>query len=63
MPNQIMDFSRTQWVSFVTLHEFVKKPDAPSGVVVLVKGIAINGEHRLAGHVGISHKYMFNWGF
>ncbi|MCU7802740.1 MAG: hypothetical protein KZQ92_12290 [Candidatus Thiodiazotropha sp. (ex Lucinoma borealis)] len=63
MPNQIVRFSLTHWVNFETLHEFVKNPDAPSRVVVLVKGMAINGERRLAGHVGISHKSMFNCGF
>ncbi|MCU7897044.1 MAG: hypothetical protein KZQ62_20835 [Candidatus Thiodiazotropha sp. (ex Lucinoma aequizonata)] len=50
-------------MSFVTLLEFVKNPDAPNYVVVLVKEIAINGERRLAWHVGIFHKSMFNCGF
>ncbi|MCU7801992.1 MAG: hypothetical protein KZQ96_02260 [Candidatus Thiodiazotropha sp. (ex Lucinoma borealis)] len=63
MLNQILVFSRTHWVSCVALHEFVKNPDAPSCVAVLVKGIVINGEQRLAGHAGISHKSMFNCGF
>lgn len=45
-----------------TPHEIEKNPDAPSCVVVVVKGIAINGERRLAGHFGISHKSMFNCG-
>ncbi|MCU7839013.1 MAG: hypothetical protein KZQ94_06510 [Candidatus Thiodiazotropha sp. (ex Troendleina suluensis)] len=63
MPNQIVDVSHTYWVNFVALHELVKNPDAPGYVVVLVKGIAINGERRLAGHAGISHKSTFNCGF
>ncbi|MCU7850272.1 MAG: hypothetical protein KZQ89_20270 [Candidatus Thiodiazotropha sp. (ex Lucinoma kastoroae)] len=63
MPNEIVHFSRTRWVSSETLQGFVKNPNAPCWVVVLVKGIAINGERRLAGHAGISHKSMFNCGF
>jgi hypothetical protein len=46
-----------------TLQAFVKNPGAPCCVVVLVKGMAINGERRLAGHTRISHKSMFNCGF
>ncbi|MCU7848641.1 MAG: hypothetical protein KZQ89_11695 [Candidatus Thiodiazotropha sp. (ex Lucinoma kastoroae)] len=60
---KIVHFSCTHWVSSETLHGFVKNPNAPCCVVVLVKGIAINGERRLAGHAGISHNYMFNYGF
>ncbi|MCU7847573.1 MAG: hypothetical protein KZQ89_06115 [Candidatus Thiodiazotropha sp. (ex Lucinoma kastoroae)] len=59
MQNQIVHFSRTHWVSSETLQGCVKNPNAPSCVVVLVKGIAINGERRLAGHAGISHKSLF----
>ncbi|MEJ2621151.1 MAG: hypothetical protein P8163_13060 [Candidatus Thiodiazotropha sp.] len=62
MPIQLMDFIFTQWVNPLTLQEFVKNLSAPSRVVVLVKGIAINGERRLAGHAEISHKSMFNCG-
>jgi hypothetical protein len=58
-----MNFILTHWASLITLHGFVKNPDAPCCVVVLVKGIAINGERRLAGHAGLSHKSMFNRGF
>jgi DNA ligase D-like protein (predicted 3'-phosphoesterase) len=58
-----MNFILTHWVSTLTLQEFVKNPDAPCCVFVLVNGIAINGERRLAGHAGISHKSMFNCGF
>jgi len=58
-----MNFILTHWVNSFTLQEFVKNPDAPCCVVVLVKGIAINGERRLAWHAGISHKSMFNCGF
>ncbi|MCU7848560.1 MAG: hypothetical protein KZQ89_11255 [Candidatus Thiodiazotropha sp. (ex Lucinoma kastoroae)] len=47
----------------MTLHEFEKNPDAPCCVVVLVKGIAINGERRLAGYAGISLKSLFNCRF
>jgi hypothetical protein len=63
MLDQIMNFILTHCVNSLTLQEFVKNPDAPCCVVVLVKGIAINGERRLAGHAGISHKSMFNCGF
>ncbi|MCU7814813.1 MAG: hypothetical protein KZQ81_06295 [Candidatus Thiodiazotropha sp. (ex Rostrolucina anterorostrata)] len=63
MPYQVMDFYHTHWVSCGALHEFVKNPDAPCCVVVLVKGITINGVRRLAGHAGISHKSLFNCGF
>ncbi|MCU7847447.1 MAG: hypothetical protein KZQ89_05480 [Candidatus Thiodiazotropha sp. (ex Lucinoma kastoroae)] len=63
MRNQIMDLISNQWVSSGTLHGFEKNPDALSYVVALVKGIAINGERRLAGHAGISHKSTFNCGF
>jgi hypothetical protein len=63
MPHQLMDFMLTRWVNSLTLHEFVKNLSAPCCVVVLVKGIAINGERRLAGHAEISHKSMFNCGF
>jgi hypothetical protein len=57
-----MDFILTHWVSPLTLQESVKNLSAPSCVVVLVKGIAINGERRLAGHAEIFHKSMFNCG-
>jgi len=63
MLDKIMNFILTHWVNSLTLQEFVKDPDAPCCVVVLVKGIAINDERRLAGHAGISHKSMFNCGF
>jgi hypothetical protein len=63
MSHQLIDFMLTHWVSSFTLHEFVKNLSAPCCVVVLVKGIAINGERRLAGHAEISHKSMFNCGF
>jgi hypothetical protein len=62
MLDQIMNFILTYWVNLLTL-QFVKNPDAPCCVVVLVKGVAINVERRLAGHAGISHKSMFNCGF
>jgi hypothetical protein len=58
-----MNFLLTYWVNPLTLQEFVKNLDVPCGVVVLVKGAAINGERRLAGHAEISHKFMFNYGF
>jgi hypothetical protein len=40
---------------------------APCGIVVLVEGIAINGERRLAGDGGFlfqrkPHKFTFNYG-
>ncbi|MCU7846665.1 MAG: hypothetical protein KZQ89_17230 [Candidatus Thiodiazotropha sp. (ex Lucinoma kastoroae)] len=63
MANQMLDIPLTHWVSSLTLHEFEKNPSAPCCVVVLVKGIAINGERRLAGYAGISLKSMFNCGF
>jgi len=63
MLDQIMNSILSHWVNLLSLQEFVKNPDAPCCVVVLVKGIAINGERRLAGHAGISHKSMFNCGF
>ncbi|MCM8854812.1 MAG: hypothetical protein LC541_08435 [Candidatus Thiodiazotropha sp.] len=63
MRNEIVHFSLTHRVRSETLQGFVKNPNAPCGVVVLVKGMAINGERRLAGHAGISHKSMFNYGF
>ncbi|MCU7817174.1 MAG: hypothetical protein KZQ81_18770 [Candidatus Thiodiazotropha sp. (ex Rostrolucina anterorostrata)] len=63
MTNQIVDDPFTHRVSSVTLHEFEKNPDALCCVVALVKGIAINGERRLAGYVGISLKSLFNCGF
>ncbi|MCU7849688.1 MAG: hypothetical protein KZQ89_17190 [Candidatus Thiodiazotropha sp. (ex Lucinoma kastoroae)] len=47
----------------MTLHEFEKNPGAPCCVVVLVKGIAINSERRLAGYAGISLKSLFNCRF
>jgi butyrate kinase len=63
MPHQLMDFLLSHWVNSSTLREFVKNLSVPCYVVVLVKGIAINGERRLAGHAEISHKSMFNYGF
>jgi hypothetical protein len=63
MPHQLMGFLLTHWVNSLTLHELVKNLSVPCCVVVLVKGIAINGERRLAGHAEISHKSMFNCGF
>jgi len=45
------------------LRKFVKNLGAPCGVIVLVKGMAINGERCLAWHTGISHKFTFNYGF
>lgn len=58
-----MDFKPHPLGDPKTLQEFVKNPDAPCCVVVLVKGLAINCERRLAGRAGISHKSMFNCGF
>ena len=46
-----------------TLRKFVKNLDAPCGVIVLDKGMTINGERGLAGHAGISHKFTSNYGF
>jgi hypothetical protein len=63
MLDQLMNFMLTRWVNPLTLQAFVKNPGAPCCVVVLVKEIAINGERRLAGYAGISHKSMFNYGF
>jgi hypothetical protein len=63
MQHQLMDFMLTRWVNSLTLHEFVKNLSAPCCVVVLVKGIAINGERRLAEYAEISHKSIFNCGF
>jgi hypothetical protein len=79
MLNQTMNFLFTHWVNPITLQALVKNPSAPCCVtysdvgegreqdegsfVVLVKGIAINGNRRLAGYAGISHKSMFNCGF
>ncbi|MCU7814486.1 MAG: hypothetical protein KZQ81_04560 [Candidatus Thiodiazotropha sp. (ex Rostrolucina anterorostrata)] len=63
MTTQIMDYPLTHWVSSVMLHEFEKNPDASCCVVVLVKGIAINDERRLAEYAGISLKSLFNCGF
>ena len=58
-----MNFTLTHWVNPQTLQAFVKNPGAPYCVVVLVKGMAINGERRLTGHTRISHKSMFKCGF
>ncbi|MCU7847997.1 MAG: hypothetical protein KZQ89_08295 [Candidatus Thiodiazotropha sp. (ex Lucinoma kastoroae)] len=63
MRDLLMNFILTQWVNPLTLQVFVKNPGAPSCVVVLAKGIVINGERRLAGYAGISHKSLFNGGF
>jgi hypothetical protein len=59
----LMNFFLTRWVNPPTLHEFVKNLGAPCCVVVLVKGVAINGERRLAEYAEISLKSMFNRGF
>ena len=45
-----------------TLRKFVKNLGAPCGVIVLVKGMAINGNRGL-GHAEISRKFMSNGGF
>jgi hypothetical protein len=79
MLNELMSFSLTHSVSPITLQAFVKNLSAPCCVdykdvgeereqdagsfVVLVKGVAINCERRLAGHTDISHKSMSNYGF
>ncbi|MCM8919809.1 MAG: hypothetical protein LC540_06960 [Candidatus Thiodiazotropha sp.] len=63
MRDLLMNFILTQWVNPLTLQVFVKNPGASSCVVVFAKGIAINGERRLAGYAGISHKSLFNCGF
>jgi len=63
MLNQLMHFILAHWVNPLPLQVFVKNPGAPCCVVVLVKGIAISGERRLAGHAGISQRSMFNCGF
>jgi hypothetical protein len=76
MLNQLMTFLFSHWVNPITLQVFVKNSSATccvaytevgegreqdaGSIVVLVKGIAINCKQRLAGHVGISHKSMFN---
>jgi hypothetical protein len=59
----LWNFNLTLWPNPTTLQEFVKNLGAPGCVVVLVKGIAINCEQRLAGHTEIFHKSMFNCGF
>jgi len=53
----------TEWVRPGTLRKFVKNLGVPCGVIVLVKGMAINGERCLAWHAEISHKFTFNYGF
>jgi hypothetical protein len=58
-----MYFMLTRWVNPLPLQAFVKNPGPPGCVVVFVKGMAINGERRLAGHARISYKSMFNRGF
>jgi hypothetical protein len=63
MLDQLMNFMLTRWVSPLALQAFEKNPGAPCCVVVLVKGVAINGERRQGAHAGISHKSMFNCGF
>jgi len=62
MLDQLMNFFLTRWVNPLALQAVAKNPSAPCCVVVLVKGIAINKERRLAGYAGISHKSMFNCG-
>jgi hypothetical protein len=62
MLDRFINFIHSRWVTPLALQAFVKNPDAPCCVVVLVKGITINGERRLAGYAGISHKSMFNCG-
>jgi hypothetical protein len=59
----LMNFILTRWVNPSSLHELVKNLGAPCCVVVLVKGIAINGERRQGVHTEISHKSIFNCGF
>jgi hypothetical protein len=63
MPHQLIGFILTHLGDSLTLQEFVKNLGAPCCVVALVKGTAINGERRLAGHTEIFHKSMFNYGF
>ena len=53
----------TEGVRSRTQRQFVKNLGAPRGVIVLVKGMAINGERGLAWHAEISHKLAFNCGF
>jgi hypothetical protein len=60
MLGQLMNFILTHWVNPLALQAFVKNPDAPCCVDVLVKGIAINGKRRQGVHAGICHKSMFN---
>jgi hypothetical protein len=63
MLDQLMNFILTHRVSPITRQLFVEKPSAPRCVVVVAKGVAINGERRLARHAGIFQKSMFNCGF
>jgi hypothetical protein len=58
-----MNFLLTYCVNLLPLQEVMENLGAPCCVVILVKGIAINGERRLAGHAEISHRSMFNCGF
>ncbi len=53
----------TWWAESPTLQEFVNNLNVPCCVVVLIKGAAINCERRLAEHVEIAHKSMFNCRF
>ena len=50
-------------VNSKTLQTLMKNLDAPCGVIVFVKGIAINCKRYLAGHAEIVHKYSSNCGF
>jgi len=50
-------------VNLLPPYEFVKNSGAPHCVVALIKGIAINGERRLARHAAIFHNSMINFGF
>jgi hypothetical protein len=63
MLDQLIDFVFARWVIPLPLQAFVKNSSHPCCVVVPVKGIAIDGERRLVGHAGISHKSMFNCAF
>jgi hypothetical protein len=63
MQYQILDFLLTHLVNALTPHEFVKNLSVPRCVIVLVEGITMNVERRLAGYTKISHKSMANCGF
>lgn len=63
MTDQVMSFFRPHRVNFETLQKIVKNPDPSNSVAVLVKGTATIGDRRLAGHAGVSRKFMFKFGF